>query len=166
MALKYGFFNALESDGGFDREYDAAFFTHFINDHFYSAVPAGCFKVSKGDGLTLNVSSGSGIVNGVYFYDDSSATLSCTPATGTRNDLVVAKLNPTARTVELVVKEGVNAASDNEVALANVTVTGSTITSVSNIGYTQIVKNTPNITSGTADPSGGSDGDIYLKIVN
>ena len=167
MALKYGFFNAVEqADGSYDREYDASFFTHFINDYFCSAVPAGCFKVSKGSGLTLNISSGYGVINGVYFYDDSATTLSCASATGTRNDLVVAKLNSTAKAVELIVKEGTRAASDNEVALADVTVAGSTITSVSNIEHTQIVRNIRNITIGTAEPSGGSDGDIYLKIVN
>ena len=159
MALKYGFFNAVEqSDGSYDREYDAAFFTHFLNDYFCSAIPAGCFEVSKGNGLTLNISSGHGIVNGVYFYDDSATTFTCAAATGTRNDLLVARLNATARTVELVVKQGTTSADDNEVAIANITVTDSAVTAVSNISYTQIFRYASGTTSntGTSSDSGNS----------
>ena len=159
MALKYGFFNAVEqSDGSYDREYDAAFFTHFLNDYFCSAIPAGCFEASKGNGLTLNISSGHGIVNGVYFYDDSATTFTCAAATGTRNDLLVARLNATARTVELVVKQGTTSADDNEVAIANITVTDSAVTAVSNISYTQIFRYASGTTSntGTSSDSGNS----------
>lgn len=166
MAMKYGFFNAVQqSDGSYDREYDAAFFTELLNTDHCNAVTAGSFTVSPVSGLALKIGSGRGFVNGIFFYDNSSSTLSCTAANGTRTDLVVAQLDTTARTVELAVKAGATSASENEVALAKVTVTGSTITAISNINYTRFVRNVPNITSGTANPDSNTPGDIYLKIV-
>lgn len=166
MAMKYGFFNAVQqSDGSYDREYDAAFFTELLNTNHYNAVTEGSFMVSADSGLTLSVGSGRGFVNGVFFYDNSPSTLTCTSASGTRTDLVVAALNTAARTVGLTVKVGTTSAAENEVALATVTVTGATVTDVSNINYTQFVKNVPVITFGTADPDNNTSGDIYLKIV-
>lgn len=154
MAMQYGFFDAVESNGSYDRVYGAAFFTHFINAYFCSAVPDGCFTVTKTSGLTLNVGSGHGIVGGVFFYDDSASTLSVTPATGTRNDLVVARLNAAARTVTLEVKQNTSSAADNEVALAIITVNGSTVTQVTQVSYSQILRGA--VGSGNSAPSGSS----------
>ena len=152
--MQYGFFDAVESNGSYDRVYGAAFFTHFINAYFCPAVPDGCFTVTKNSGLTLNVGSGHGIVGGVYFYDDSASTLSVTPATGTRNDLVVARLNAAARTVTLEVKQNTSSAADNEVALAIITVNGSTVTQVTQVSYSQILRGA--VGSGNSAPSGSS----------
>ena len=151
MAMQYGFFDAVESNGSYDRVYGAAFFTHFINAYFCSAVPDGCFTVTKNSGLTLNVGSGHGIVGGVFFYDDSASTLTCASATGTRDDLVVARLNAAARTVTLEVKQNTSSAADNEVALAIVTVNGSTVTQVTQISYSQILRGASTV----ASPSSG-----------
>ncbi|MBQ1411890.1 MAG: hypothetical protein IIY93_01735 [Clostridia bacterium] len=160
MAMQYGFFDAVESNGSYDRVYGAAFFTHFINAYFCSAVPDGCFTVTKNSGLTLNVGSGHGIVGGVYFYDDSASTLSVTPATGTRNDLVVARLNAAARTVTLEVKQNTSSAADNEVALAIITVNGSTVTQVTQVSYSQILRGAvgsgDSVSSGNSSSSGSS----------
>ena len=161
MAMQYGFFNAVESGGEYDREYDAAFYTHFIKDYFCSAVPDGCFKVTHESGLTLNVSSGHGIVDGVYFYDDSTSTLTCTAATGTRQDLVVARLNSAARNVTLEVKQNTSTASENEVAIAKVTVTGSDVTAIKQVSYSQIFQGalsgaSPSSSEGASSSSGTS----------
>lgn len=165
--MKYGFFNAVQrSDGSYDREYDADFFTQLLSTAFYSAVPPDSFKVSAGTGLNLNISAGRGFVNGVFFYDNNASTLTCSSASGTRTDLVVARLNKSERTVSLTVKQNTTEAADNEVALANVTITGSSIKSVVNIEHTRIVRNVPRITYGTGDPpAGGHEGDIYIKLV-
>lgn len=136
MAMKYGFFNGVEqSDGSYDRTYDAEFFTRLIGATMYQGVPADAFVVSAGTGLNVTVSSGYGIVGGVFFYDDDVTTLTCSSASGTCTDLVVARLNASARTVELAVKQSTELSS-NEIALAQITVSGSTITGIVNLhGY-------------------------------
>lgn len=134
MAMKYGFFNAMQqSDGSYDRTYDAEFFTKLLSSTFYSAVPANAFVVSAGSGLTLGIGSGYGFINGVFFYNDSASTLTCSSASGTRTDLVVARLNVSSRTVSLAISQSTTTAASNEVALAKITVSGSNITKVENL---------------------------------
>lgn len=168
MAMKYGFFNAIQqSDGSYDRTYDAEFFTRLLSTAFYNAVPTNAFTVSAGSGLTLNISSGSGFVGGVFFYDDDTTSLICSSASGTRTDLIVARLNASARTVELAVSEGTTTVASNEIALAQVTVSGATVSAVANITASRVSRIIPRITYGTGDPpSSGNDGDIYLKYIN
>lgn len=168
MAMKYGFFNAVQqSDGTYDRSYDAEFFTRLLSTAFYNAVPANAFTVSAGTGLMLNISSGSGFINGVFFYDDDTTSLTCSSASGTRTDLVVARLNASARMVELAVSEGTTTVASNEIALAQVTVSGSSVSAVANITASRVSRIIPHITYGTAEPpDSGNDGEIYLKYVN
>ena len=133
MAMQYGFFNAVENSGAYDRECDAAFFTALLAAVTRSATLPGSFPVSVGSGLTVNVGSGKGFIDGVFFYDENTTTLTCTSATGTRTDLVVAKLNAAARTVTLEIKTGTNTPASGEIAIAKLTVTGSSVTAVQNV---------------------------------
>ena len=166
MAMNSGFFNAVENSGEYDREYGAEFFTALLKAAFQNGITPGSFLASAGSGLTVNLTAGKGFVDGVFFYDDSASTVTCTSASGTRTDLIVAKLNAAARTVTLEVKAGTTTPASGEVAVATVTVTGSTITAVNNYPRINCLDTgLPGISYGTADPSGGSDGDIYLKIV-
>ena len=53
----------------------------------------------------------------------------------------------------------------NQIALFNVRITGSEITSVSRVAtLLPAGSSAPNITYGTGEPTGGNDGDIYFKI--
>jgi hypothetical protein len=64
-------------------------------------------KVSVGTGSTVNVLAGSALLRGFQVVSDSTATLTVTgPASSTRIDLVVARLNPTANTIGLFVVAG------------------------------------------------------------
>lgn len=169
MAMQSGFFNAVENNGVYDREYGAEFFTELLKAGFRSGIMAGAFVASASSGLAVNLTAGRGFINGVFFYDDSTSTVTCTSASGTRTDLVVARLDTAARTVSLEVKVGTTTISANEVAIASVTVNGSAITSVSNYARTNCLDtglSVPNISYGTAAPSGGNDGDIYFKIIS
>lgn len=131
MAMKYGFFNGVEqSDGTYDRSYDAEFFTRLIGAIMYQGIPSDAFVVSAGAGLNLNVSSGYGFICGAFFYDDNAATLTCASASSTRSDLVVVRYNASARTVELAISQGTESPASNEIALAQVTVSGSAITDI------------------------------------
>ena len=165
--MQYGFFDAVESNGSYDRVYGAAFFTALMKATFKNGITPGSFAASVGDGLTVNLTAGKGFVDGVFFYDDEASTVTCTSASGTRTDLIVAKLNAAARTVTLEVKAGTTTTAAGEVAIATATVTGSAITSVSNATRTNIIDSgIPNISYGTANPSAGNNGDIYFKITN
>lgn len=168
MALQYGFFDAVENSGAYDREYSAGFFSALMKATYKNGIMADSFIASVGTGLSVNLTAGNGFVNGVFFYDDAASTVTCTSASGTRTDLIVARLNTAARTVSLEVKAGTATVADNEVAIASVTVNGSAVTSVSNYARTNCLDTgltVPNISYGTAAPSGGSSGDIYFKIV-
>ena len=136
MAMNSGFFNAVENNGSYDREYGAAFFTALMKATFKNGITPGSFAASVGDGLTVNLTAGKGFVDGVFFYDDSDSTVTCTSASGTRTDLIVAKLNTAARTVTLEVKAGTTTVATGEVAVATVTVTGSAVTAVQNVAAT------------------------------
>ena len=167
MALQYGFFDSVLNNGSYDRECGAAFFTALLKATFKNGITPGSFMASAGSGLTVNLTAGSGFVDGVFFYDDSASTVTCTSASGTRTDLIVAKLNAAARTVTLEVKAGTTTAASGEVAIATATVTGSAVTAVSNFERINCLitdDSLPAMSFGTAAPSGGSDGDIYFRI--
>lgn len=136
MAMNSGFFNSVENNGSYDREYGAAFFTALMKATFKDGITPGSFVASAGSGLTVNLTAGKGFVDGVFFYDDSASTVTCTSASGTRTDLIVAKLNAAARTVTLEVKAGTTTTAAGEVAIATVTVTGSAVTAVQNVAAT------------------------------
>lgn len=133
MALQSGFFDAVESDGAYDREYGTEFLTELLKAGFRSGVTPGSFVLSIGTGLTVNVSSGRGFFGGYFFYDTNASTLTCTSATGTRTDLAVIKVNTASRTVTIDVKQNASAAGAGELALAKITVTGSEVTAVENL---------------------------------
>lgn len=169
MSLQYGFFNSVESGGTYDREVGTDFFTALLKSAFKNCVTPDSFIASVGSGLTVNLTAGKGFVDGVFFYDDSASTITCTAATGTRTDLIVAKLNATARTVTLEVKAGTTTTAAGEVAIATVTVTGSAVTAVSN--YARInclnidiptIPDIPGIYVQQAQPSSSATGDLWF----
>ena len=169
MALEYGFFNAVENSGTYDREVGQVFFTELLKAVLKTGISANSFIASAGTGLTVNLTSGRGAIDGVFFYDTSASTVTLTAATGTRTDLIVAKLNVTARTVTLEVKAGTTTAAAGEVAIAAVTVTGSAVTAVSN--YARInclnidiptIPDIPGIYVQQAQPSSPATGDLWF----
>lgn len=170
MAMNSGFFNAVENNGAYDREYGAAFFTALMKATFKNGITPGSFVASVGSGLTVNLTAGKGFVDGVFFYDDSASTVTCTSASGTRNDLIVAKLNAAARTVTLEVKAGTTTAAAGEVAIATVSVNGSTVTAVQNVtptDYGAVCGNAERVGGHKiyvqqAQPSSPAAGDLWL----
>ena len=170
MAMNSGFFNAVENNGSYDREYGAAFFTALMKATFKNGITPGSFAASVGDGLTVNLTAGKGFVDGVFFYDDEASTVTCTSASGTRTDLIVAKLNEASRAATLEVKAGTTTAAAGEVAIATVSVTGSTVTAVQNMtatDYGAICSNAERVGGHKiyvqqSQPSNPQTGDIWL----
>ena len=57
MAMNSGFFNAVENNGTYDREYGAAFFTALMKATFKDGITPGSFMASAGSGLTVNLTA-------------------------------------------------------------------------------------------------------------
>lgn len=110
---KSGFFNAIkESDGNYDRTYDASdfasYFSNFVSDGVFIS-PADQLKVSVKTGLTVTVKKGKAFVEGYWFelVEDCDITLPVNSGTQARTDIICVRLNKQNRVVELVTKSGV-----------------------------------------------------------
>ena len=67
MALEYGFFNAVENSGTYDREVGQVFLTELLKAVLKTGISANSFIASAGTGLTVNLTSGRGAIDGVFF---------------------------------------------------------------------------------------------------
>lgn len=78
MALTYGFYNALEVNGEFDRTYDAVqmsqIFDGIVNDGVYASV-GNHFAVRSTSGLNISVDTGRAWFNHTWSYNDSIIVL-------------------------------------------------------------------------------------------
>lgn len=113
MAQKYGFFNALESNGIYDRKYNADDYS----DNMAAIISTGVRRSGDNDlrvtanGLVLSVAPGRAWINGHWFYSDTAVEIgTVTPPTGTlsRKDGVYLQCdtNLAQRKMQLVYKQG------------------------------------------------------------
>lgn len=120
MTEHFSFFDAIQdSNGHYDREYNAQQFT----DYFKSLVTTGVMKgaynqlevTANGSNMTSSVKSGIAFVEGRYYYNDALLELTHdTEVIGlSRIDRVVVRmdLSTDARHVKTFIKKGVPAAS-------------------------------------------------------
>jgi len=88
--------------------------------------------VTAGSGMSVNVAAGTALIRGVYYENTATKNLAieAAPASGTRTDGVVLRLDQTANTVTAVVKSGSTAVTQNdttwEVLIATVAVSAGT----------------------------------------
>lgn len=114
---RYSFFDAQQTNSGYDRTYNsadmAAYFASFVGNGVY-ANPARSLMIQASKGLTIKVLDGKAWING-YFYElaDENKTLTVKRGDNTnpRIDSVVLSLNHSARLIEVKVVQG--AASTN-----------------------------------------------------
>lgn len=107
MAIKYGFFNSVNSD----RTYDADDFNYLIKRLVSNGVfsnPATSLQVVESSGMTVNVLAGFALIDSHYFESTSSVPLTIEPAdlTFARIDRVVLHLSRTDRTISFRVLKG------------------------------------------------------------
>lgn len=119
--LRYGYFDSniigVDEEGMpiFDRaelsDLFCLFFANLVSDGVL-ALPSTCFKiVAAGNGLNIERMPGFGMIKGHFCYDDESDTMTLTePQKYSRIDRVIMRLNLLDRMVEIIVKEGVEAA--------------------------------------------------------
>jgi hypothetical protein len=113
-------FNAIEtSPDVFDRTYDAADLARAF-DHLNNGVVNG-LTVTAGTGLTSVLAAGQAFINGYSYVNDANLTLTHAAANATydRIDLVVIRLDLSAREIHAAVVTGTAAASPAVPALTN-----------------------------------------------
>lgn len=113
---RYSFFDAQNTDGGFDRTYNcadiAAYFSSFIGNGVYGS-PANQLQVVPATGLGITIKQGKAWING-YYYELSETDKALTIERGDNNypriDLVVLSLNHSKRLIEIKLIKGAAAA--------------------------------------------------------
>ena len=77
MAERSGFFNALYTDGEYDRKYNANDYT----DNLAVVISSGVLRSTADDlrvtanGMAVTVAAGRAWINGHYYYNDAAVTL-------------------------------------------------------------------------------------------
>ena len=139
---------------------DDAFIYHSIFGNKSGILGAlTCVKV---DTSTVRLSGGGVTYNGRILWIPTGQTLNLTIVDGRVNYIVAeftAGGGDTADSYEIKVTQ--NAVANNQLELFRIAENGTIAQTAQNLPETA---NVPNITYGTAEPSGGSNGDIYFKI--
>ena len=118
MAQSYGFFNALQSDGVYDRLYNAEDYSSNMG----AIISSGVRRSGNNDllvsanGLQIQVAAGRAWIEGHWYYNDSILTLAtATPPVGTlsRVDGVFLHLDTSVnvRSIQLIYRQGTPAAT-------------------------------------------------------
>lgn len=143
MAEKYGFFNANKnSDGSYDRTYDASdfssFFKRLVGNGVFDGTGTGLQVVAK-SGRTVTLKAGAAYING-YWYElteDMDFTLPVNNGASARTDLIVLQWSSTSRSIKATTRTGVSTISANrgtanyELVLADIKV-GVSATEITN----------------------------------
>lgn len=143
MAEKYGFFNANKnSDGSYDRTYDASdfssFFKRLVGNGVFDGTGTGLQVVAK-SGRTVTLKAGAAYING-YWYElteDMTFTLPVNNGASVRTDLIVLQWSSVNRSITAATRTGVSIISANrdtanyELVLADIKV-GVSATEITN----------------------------------
>lgn len=119
MAENSGFFNASQSGGSYDREYDASDFAKLFSMFFRNGVfvdPATNLKVVAKSGMTVTLKAGKAFING-YWYEltnDKDFVIGANSASGTRTDSIRISLRLGSRDVAARYSSGTSTPSRTE----------------------------------------------------
>lgn len=113
MSFTSGFFDAVESEGVYDRVYNAAdfayYFSRFIANGVYPTPTTGMqVKASTTPNMKVSVLPGDGWINGYYISVDTAETLTIPIANASLNriDSIIMGLDYKTRLINLYVKSG------------------------------------------------------------
>lgn len=126
MAITYGFFNSLNGDRTYNADDMSTYFKGLISDGVYENVgDALQVMASSTPDMNVNVQTGRAIINSKWLENDAVLTLPITAAHVTLNryTAVVIHLDMSARTIDIITKDGANATNPTKPALVN----GSTV---------------------------------------
>lgn len=122
MAINYYFFNAVESGGTYDREYNAEDVTSYLDGLVGNGVfptPSTSLQVRASSGMNIIVGAGSGWINGHKLVNtaDLTLTIEASDVVLNRIDSVIFYVDHTAREMGIEVKEGTLGATPTAPAL-------------------------------------------------
>ena len=139
MAITYGFFNSVDGDRKYNAEQMSTYFDGLVSDGIFQSVGKK-FSVTAGVGLTVNVDTGRALIECHWLKNDNVLTISLDNADvqNDRKDLIVIKLDYTARTMGIEYIKGAEVARNTEtvkyLTLARITVpAGATAITQANI---------------------------------
>ena len=116
MALTYGFFNSIDSDRVYNADQMSKYFKGLISNGVYLNV-GGAFKVTaSGDGLSVNVATGRGIIDCKWVESDAveTVTLNAADPSKARYTAITLRLSYGDRLIALGFHDGVAAASPSK----------------------------------------------------
>ena len=116
MAVKSYFFNAVLSEGVYDRIYNAEDFASYLDKLVGNGVfpnPSTCLQVRPSSGLSLTVGAGQGWINGhkMILTADTNVVVDASDVLLNRIDAVVFYVDHSLRTMGIAVKTGTVAQS-------------------------------------------------------
>lgn len=122
MAINYYFFNAVESGGTYDREYNAEDVTSYLDGLVGNGVfptPSTSLQVRASSGMNIIVGAGSGWIHGHKLVNtaDLTLTIEASDVVLNRIDSVIFYVDHTAREMGIEVKEGTLGATPTAPAL-------------------------------------------------
>lgn len=122
MAINGYFFNAVLSDGEYDRVYDAEDVTSYLDMIVGNGVfpnPSTNLQVLAGTGMTVNVQVGQGWIDGHKMINTAALPLAISAANAllARIDRIIFYVDHTAREMGIAVKTGTAAANPTAPAL-------------------------------------------------
>lgn len=111
--ITYGFFNAVNTDGVYDREYTADQLSEYLEGIVGNGVfanPSTSLQIlaSETPDMNVTIKAGKGWIDGYWLKNDADFSIAITQAAATldRIDRVVMRLDLTERTMNVVIKEG------------------------------------------------------------
>ena len=139
MAITYGFFNSVDGDRKYNAEQMSTYFDGLVSDGIFQSVGKK-FSVTAGAGLTVNVDTGRALIECHWLKNDNVLTISLDNADvqNDRKDLIVIKLDYTARTMGIEYISGAESVKNTEtvkyLTLARITIpAGATAITQANI---------------------------------
>lgn len=139
MAITYGFFNSVDGDRKYNAEQMSTYFDGLVSDGIFQSVGKK-FSVTAGAGLTVNVDTGRALIECHWLKNDNVLTISLDSADvqNDRKDLIVIKLDYSARTMGVEYISGAESVKNTEtvkyLTLAKITVpAGATAITQANI---------------------------------
>lgn len=139
MAITYGFFNSVDGDRKYNAEQMSTYFDGLVSDGIFQSVGKK-FSVTAGVGLTVNVDTGRALIECHWLKNDNVLTISLDSADvqNDRKDLIVIKLDYSARTMGIEYISGAESVKNTEtvkyLTLARITIpAGATTITQANI---------------------------------
>ena len=139
MAITYGVFNSVDGDRKYNAEQMSTYFDGLVSDGIFQSVGKK-FSVTAGAGLTVNVDTGRALIECHWLKNDNVLTISLDSADvqNDRKDLIVIKLDYSARTMGIEYISGAESVKNTEtvkyLTLARITIpAGATAITQANI---------------------------------